>query len=151
MDGPGPHCSKRLFEWVACGVMLFTALASATAHDAVAPIERSPLTVLMAAGWTPFWLSVVMSTAGLTRFACLWFNGHWQPHGPRVRAMCALVGAWVWGQMTIALVAFGFGIGRVPFSLGVYLCLTVGEIVSCRRAALDVVTLFTSRRTHRAV
>lgn len=118
VSAPGLHCYRRLFEWMATLMMLGIACL------ALLPGSGVPIAFALAVG-----------VIACVRASALYLNGKWPITGPRCRAFCALLGAFIWLQMMMVLSRHG---GILPIELPVYLCLTLGEIVTCYRSAADV-------------
>lgn len=74
---------------------------------------------------------------GCLRIAGLYANGHWPIYGPWCRAGCALGGAFIWAQMFLSLIKWSTQSGYVSLGVPVYAFLTLGELISCYRAAGD--------------
>lgn len=130
-----PYCTNRLFEWMTSLMMIGMAIV----------IAMNPQTVkvggfyLMAdIGLTAPVLGVIFSIGGCLRGVSLVANGMWPKWGPIFRGICALLGASLWIQMALALIAWSGKNGYVSVGVPVYLCLTLGELISLYRAATDV-------------
>lgn len=128
------HCSHRLFEWMTAlmmGGMSFTILASPTT------VASGGFHLLQNLGLSPNVLIFAFALASALRMAGLYANGHWRVYGPWCRALGALGGAFIWGQMAISLLIWSEQTGYVSLGVPVYLSLALGEFVSCYRAARD--------------
>lgn len=118
---PGVHCFHRLFEWMATLMML-----GVSACGLVQLSSHTPPQVA---------LFILIGVLGTVRVSALYLNGAWPIAGPRARAICAVFGAVIWLQMMMVLQRHG---GLLPIELPIYLCLTLGEIITCYRSAADV-------------
>lgn len=128
------HCSNRLFEWMTALMMLGIALTIATSPQSVA---HGGFYLMQNVGLTPAVLVVLFCAAGLARAAGLYANGHWPIYGPWCRALGAMGGVFIWAQMLLSLVKWSSQSGYVSIGVPVYVFLTIGELISCYRAASD--------------
>jgi len=133
-DPTGRHCRYRVFEWSTTASMLGIAFCATVTPKT---IEMGAFRLLMETGLTSGRVTVIFFVVGALRAASLYFSGAWQPWGARCRAFGALVGSVMWLQMTIALVLLTEITGTLSIGIPVYAALTVGEMVSCHRAASD--------------
>lgn len=124
----------RLFEWMTSLMMLGI---SVTIVLSPATVSRGGFALVENVGLTPSVLGLLFTIGGALRFVALYANGHWPVVGPRLRAFCALGGALVWAQMLVALLKWSCGDGYISLGVPVYLFLTIGELLSCWRAATD--------------
>lgn len=117
----------RLFELAAASVLIGMSF-----HLVVWPssVESSSLRDL-ARFIDPSFLSIFFGVFGATRLAALCANGMWPYYGPWIRALGALAGALVFGNMGAALYQ-GSVFNNVPPSLGlpVYTVLVLFELLS---------------------
>jgi len=127
----------RLFEWVTSSTMMTMALILLISPQAA---TTGDLHVMRGVGLSAPLLAVTFALGGCLRLAALYANGHWPLYGPRCRALGALVGAILWAQMGLALLMWTTSTGQPSVSIALYAGLTVGEMVSCYRAAADAGT-----------
>ncbi len=132
------HCFNRLFEWMTALMMVVIAVIVAVNPKTV---EFGGFYLMRDIGLTATALGTLFMAGGCLRIAALFANGHWPVYGPRFRAACALMGAVIWMQMLLALTAWSTKSGYISIGVAVYFFLTVGELISCYRAAADVRTL----------
>ena len=125
---------NRLFEWLVSAMMVLIAITVAVSPKTIA---FGGFAGIEAVGLTAPMVAVLFSLAGCLRCASLYANGHWPVYGPRCRAACALAGALIWVQMLYALTKWSLTSGYLSIGIPVYACLTIGEIISCYRAASD--------------
>jgi len=131
------HCSNRLLEWMTALMMIFIAVIVAVNPKT---IEFGGFYLMRDIGLTAEVLGALFMACGWVRIVALFANGHWPVYGPRFRAACALMGAVIWTQMLLALTAWSTKSGYISIGVAVYFFLTVGELISCYRAAADVRT-----------
>ena len=81
---------------------------------------------------------LMFGIAGWVRIFALLVNGRWPVWGPRLRALAAITGAFMWMQLSLALMAATSEQKVLFIGIPVFLALTAGEIVSCYRAGTDV-------------
>lgn len=74
---------------------------------------------------------------GIGRCIALYLNGRLYPYGPFLRGIGALAGALVWGQLGIALFLSLVATHTMNIGIAMYFFMTVGEMISCYRAAYD--------------
>lgn len=132
------HCFNRLFEWMTASMMVVIAIIVAVNPKTV---EFGGFYLMRDIGLTASALGTLFMAGGCLRIAALFANGHWPVYGPRLRAACALMGAVIWMQMLLALTAWSTKSGYISIGVSVYFFLTVGELISCYRAAADVRTI----------
>lgn len=130
----GPHCQNRLLEWCCCCIMIGIALCL---YLSPRTLEAGSFRFMAQAGFTPTGTLQLMLICGLARMAALWLNGNWQPYGAWCRATGSVVGAVIWFQMAVALLLLSQITGTLSLGTPTYFVLTVGEILSCYRAAID--------------
>jgi hypothetical protein len=124
----------RLFEWMTAMMMIGMATVIAANPNTV---RVGGFYLMTNVGLTAPILAVLFTFAGCVRVSALFANGLWALWGPRFRALCALIGASLWAQMAIALTAWSAESGYVSVGVPVYAFLTIGELISCYRAATD--------------
>ncbi len=129
------HGNGRLFEWMTSLMMLGMAIVIGLNPQTV---KVGGFYLLANIGLTAPMLGVLFTFISCARIAALVANGIWPTWGPRARAGCALMGAALWVQMMSALAAWSSHNGYISIGVPVYLCLTLGELISCYRAATDV-------------
>jgi hypothetical protein len=129
------HCRHRLFEWMTTLMMLGIAVVLAVTP---ASIALGSFRYLELAGFTPVMLGTAFMAGGALRIVALYLNGRSRVYGPRLRAAGALLGAFVWAEMAIALVHLTPVVGTISIGVPVYCFLALGEMMSCYRAATDV-------------
>lgn len=134
VNEPGINCSNRVFEWVMTAAMLCIAL---TLFLSPRSIEASSFRLMLAAGYTQFAAAFFFLIAGGLRICALFANGTLPVYGPLVRAIGALAGAVIWGQMGIALLGMSPITGTISAGVPVYFALVGGELYSCFRAVTD--------------
>ncbi len=133
-NSAGAHCRNRMFEWATTAMMLGIAVCLIATPKT---IELGAFRFLLDAGLTSGRVAVLLLAVGVLRAVSLYLNGLWQPWGARSRAFGALVGSVMWLQLTIALVLLTEITGTLSIGIPVYAALTVGEMISCHRAAAD--------------
>lgn len=124
------YCGNRLFEWVMTIALLGLGFLVIQWPQSV--VVSDFRYILHAVG--PVHLGIFFIVIGGFRIAALIANGSWR-RGPIVRAVGALAGALVWGQMELALLLL-IPIAGTPPSPGVpvYFGLVIGELISVYRA-----------------
>lgn len=125
----------RLFEWMTSAMMLGMSFVIAASPQSV---HMSGLSLMMILGVTPLVLGVSFFLIALVRMTALIVNGMSFTVGPHARSIASLFGAMIWVQMAFATWEWSTNHGYVAVSVPVYAALTVGEIISCYRAATDV-------------
>jgi hypothetical protein len=128
---------QRLFEWMTAMMMLGIA---ATIAASPRTIESGGFHLMRDVGLTGARLGWAFVSIGSLRIAALYANGRWPFYGPWCRFAGAFVGALVWVQMSLALVAWSDTAGYISIGVTVYAFLALGEFISCYRAANDART-----------
>lgn len=124
------YCGNRLFEWVMTMALLFLGLLVIQWPDTMA--SSAFRFILLVVG--PIHLGILYLAIGGLRIVALIANGRWS-HGPKARAVGALAGALIWGQMDFALILLIPHVGSPPSpGIPVYFCLVIGELISVYRA-----------------
>lgn len=121
------HFEKRLFELAMTVAMMGEGLLLLMSPRSV---ESSAFRFII--NVMPMWLCIVIFIGlGGARVVALILNGHWMPSGAYVRAIGAVAGAVMWGQMCASLWTFNM-VADTPVSPGIpiYATLTLFEIVS---------------------
>ena len=125
--------SNRLFEWISTSMMLGIAgTLYLSPHSISASAFKLLLNVLSQSV-----IADLFFIFGLTRIVALVANGSTPIYGPIMRALCAIGGAIMWFQLSIALFLASIGQDHVSPGVTFYFCMCVGEIISCYRAAVD--------------
>lgn len=127
----------RLFEWMTSLMMLGMAFVIALNPQTV---KVGGFYLMSYVGLTAPVLGVIFTLVSCVRVAALFANGFIPAWGPRARGACAIVGAAIWAQMMCALAAWSSQNGYISIGVPVYAALTLGELISCYRAATDVRT-----------
>lgn len=125
----------RLFEWVTTIIMLGMAATIILYPDALA---KGAFRYMLVAGFTPLVMGLFLAVVGAVRVVALYLNGRSPLWGPRVRAVGALAGAFIWCWMAVALAYLTNDTGFPSIGIFNWIGLTLGEIVSCARAGSDV-------------
>lgn len=129
-----PNHNVRLFEWMTALMMLGMAvIIAANPHT----VKVGGFYLMSNVGITATTLAVISTFIGCIRIAALFANGTWPIWGPRFRAACSLLASVMWMQMFLALIAWSTESGYVSIGASIYLCLALGEVISCYRAATD--------------
>lgn len=131
---PGPYSAHRLFEWAVAVMMVLMALTLALPGDTM---ERGALAPLAQAGFTEGNMAGFFGVTGALRGLALYANGNLNPQGALVRAVGAIAGAVVWGQMTLALLVDAFDAAAPSLMIPVFGTLTMFDLLSCYRARID--------------
>jgi hypothetical protein len=127
----------RLFEWVTTFIMLGMA---ATIIVSPATIQAGAFRYMLVVGFTPIVLGMFFCVIGGVRIVALVVNGRSPVWGPRLRAVGALGGAFIWAWMALALLMLTRDTGTMSLGIFNWIGLTLGEVVSCARAGSDVRT-----------
>lgn len=135
LDRPGPNCRYRLFEWVATTIMFGIGVCILLSPGSV---RTEPFLYLLQLGFSSFGLGVLFIALGSLRIVALYLNGRLPTYGPRARALGALVGAAIWGEMLASLFSITLATGIVSIGLALFAPLMLGDLTSCYRAAGDV-------------
>lgn len=133
-DAAGPCSALRLFEWAMAVMMVLIALTLALPGDT---LERGALAPLARSGFTEGNMAAFFGAVGALRGLALYANGDLQPAGATVRALGALAGALVWGQMTLALMLDALRAASPSLMIPVFGTLTMFDLLSCYRARVD--------------
>lgn len=129
--------SCRLFEWVTTFMMLGIAATILMSPDS---LGRGAFRWMLVVGFTPLGLGLFFAVVGGLRCVALYANGRWCLWGPRLRALGAVCGAFIWAWMALALVFLTTETGTLSLGIFNWIALALGEIVSCARAGSDVRT-----------
>jgi hypothetical protein len=125
----------RLFEWVTTFIMLGMA---ATIIASPSSLEKGAFRWMLVVGFTPVVLGMFVGIVGAIRCVALYANGRSCLWGPRLRALGALGGAFIWVWMGLALVYLTNDTGTLSLGIFNWFGLALGEMVSCARAGSDV-------------
>jgi hypothetical protein len=137
MPSLSDHLRTRLFEW-ATTFMMFGIAEILLLNPA--SMETSGFRLLREGGLSSVSLGIFLMVFATARVGGLWANGVWPRYGPRLRAVGAVGGAVVWGQMALALVWWSLDNNRAMIGIPIFVVLAVGELICCYRAAFDVRT-----------
>lgn len=132
---PGVHCRNRRMEWSLSAMMVGCGILLLLVHGSIA---GSAFRLMLDVGMRQETLGPFFFTFGLLRALALWHNGNWPVWGPRLRAVGALAGMSIWGQLLLALVGFGLTTGLWPLGVPVFFVLLVDEGLAIDRAVRDV-------------
>ena len=133
----GEHSRNRIFEWLMSGAMIGIAVACIATPDT---IKDGSFRLLVEVGLDAGAMAIFFMAFGITRMVALWTNGTFpalQPWGAKARALGAGAAAMLWSQMILALAMLSETTGTISIGVPVYAALTVGELISCYRAAAD--------------
>lgn len=88
---------------------------------------------------SPDFIGLVYLVVCYCRACALVINGQSLVYGPQTRAMGALAGALIWGQMDISLIKlYVNGVTANSPGISLYFAMTIGELFTVYRAATDV-------------
>ena len=143
---PGPYSVHRQFEWAMAVMMVLISVTLALPGDT---LDRGALRGLADVGFNEGTMAAIFGVIGTARGFALWANGNLNhgkitPQGAMIRAGCCVVGAVVWGQMTLAMFRDAFFANAASLMIPVFGTLTMFELLSAYRARHDAV----QRRTH---
>jgi hypothetical protein len=134
-SGAGPACRNRVVEWM-CTFMLLN--FGVTIFMTPQTLEQGSFRYMVALHVTPMLFASAATIVGLVRVAALYFNGWGLPWSARVRALCAMFGAAVFGLLGLSLVFLTKDTGWLSIGAGTHIALCVVELYSCLRAGADV-------------
>lgn len=125
------HFESRLFE-----VAMACAMLGLGAHLLMFPTALGASAFrFMTEAFSEGLVTSAFIMFGALRMGALWANGKWPIAGPWLRAGGCAVGALLWAQMDLALIALIPKVGTPPSpGIPVYFVLTLFEIVSIYRA-----------------
>lgn len=137
----GPYSSERLFEWFVAVFMFLAALTLVLPGDA---LERAALRPIVEIGFTEENMATFFGIIGTARGLALYLNGHINngrvfPNGANIRAICALLGAAIWGQMTLALAIDAIHANAPSLGIPLFGSLTMFELLTCFIARKDAI------------
>lgn len=135
INRPGRHCRYRLFEWISTIMMLGIGMSLLLSP---ATVRTEPFLYLMQFGFSSFGLGILFGALGSLRIVALYLNGRLPTYGPRARALGALVGSAIWGEMLASLLSITIATGMMSIGHALFAPLMFGDLVSCYRAAADV-------------
>lgn len=129
------YVQRRTFEFSVSVMMLGISALLIVSPES---LSQNSFQYMMRIGLDAVTIPVLFSVASAFRIAALSANGNWPVWGPRLRATGAIIGAIIWSQMAFGLLLFS-SVNNRPLSTGfpVYLMLTLGELLSLRRAGRD--------------
>lgn len=132
VDPIGKRCSNRVFEWMSAAGMMCYGAHILSAPSALLNSRYAAVIVLF--GW-PILFGLCCFVTGSVRLMALYRNGTWPVWGPRLRIVLAVVAAFLWLQLAVALLQWS----KLPPSPGmwIYFALTGAEIRTVWRAARD--------------
>jgi hypothetical protein len=131
----GNFCRNRVVEWL-CAIMLIN--FGLTCALSPSTLSVGSFKYLTALGVTPFLFTAANAGIGIVRVMALYFNGYGLPWSARVRALCAIYGACVFGVMGLSLVYLTRDTGVLSLGAGTHFALALVELYSCLRAGADV-------------
>jgi hypothetical protein len=131
----GSFCRNRVVEWLCAGMLINFGLTCALSPTT---LEIGSFKYLTALGVTPFLFTAANAGVGVVRIMALYFNGYGLPWSARVRALCAIYGACVFGIMGLSLVYLTRDTGTLSLGAGTHFLLALIELYSCLRAGADV-------------
>jgi hypothetical protein len=132
----GDRSRNRIVEWL-CGAMLINfSFISLLSPDTLAAGSFKYITVLEV---TPNIFGWSCGIVGVVRCLALYYNGWGLPWSARVRALCAIFGAAVFGVLGLSLVYLTRDTGTLSLGIGTHFLLALVELYSCLRAGADVV------------
>ena len=125
------HFANRLFELAMTCIMIAIAVGVSIWPESISAGSFRYLHAVISTDN----IILIYGVLGLTRIAALIANGHWEFWGPVIRAIGALIGAAVWGQMAAALWLLDIALNQSP-SVGIptYGLLALFELISMYRA-----------------
>lgn len=131
-----PYYHNRLFEWG--GTLMMVQLGLLAILTSVL-MDASPQLAFIAfskMGLSQEVTGLIFFTTGVCRAVALKRNGEWH-NGPAVRAVCAVIGAVMWGQLLFGIIEVYLTTGAVYLSVAVWDTLLLCEGVSFSRAMRD--------------
>jgi hypothetical protein len=131
----GLSCRNRVVEWL-CAIMLLNFGLTTTLTPAT--LGEGSFRYMIALNITPALFASVTLIVGTTRVVALYFNGYGLPWSARVRALCSMFGAAVFGLMGLSLVYLTKDTGWLSLGAGTHFALCGVELYSCLRAGADV-------------
>lgn len=126
-DPPGPHCSRRLFEWAMAIALMAFGLHVLLFPGTMASSRYAG--VLLVLSIAQFGLVCIL--LGGVRVVALRRNGLWPHWGPRIRALAALGACAIWLQLAVSLAQ------HASPGLWIYVVLAGAELRSVWRARRD--------------
>lgn len=128
------YLEGRLFEWVMAISMIGLAIEVFIWPQTLEESAFQWMVVVV----NPKFIGAILLIGGSVRIVALILNGVSLSLGPRLRSVCAIVGAMLWIQFGTALVKLsidqGFASPGIPF----WYTFTLAELYVTYRAALDV-------------
>jgi hypothetical protein len=137
----GPYSSERLFEWFVAVFMFLAALTLVLPGDT---LERAALKPITELGFSEENMAWFFGMIGTARGLALYLNGHINngrvfPSGANIRAICALLGAAIWGQLTLALAIDAIHANAPSLGIPLFGSLTMFELLTCFIARKDAI------------
>lgn len=124
------HFDNKLIELQSAILMTGVAAWLAVWPDSIVASSFRLLLKFMSVGA----VFAMLAVFGVLRLAALIANGRWH-YGTHCRAICAGVAAFVWGQLSAALIDLHISTGNTPsIGIWVYFTLALFEIASMFRA-----------------
>lgn len=137
---PTVYTPARDLEWFAAFMALaFGAILALPGNTFATGLHWQRFAAIMPEGG---WAALMIALA-LVRMAALTINGRWR-RTPLLRALCAVLGAAVWGY--VALLMYAPYAGGIQTGVGVYAVAALADIVSARRSGRDIPV---AERVHR--
>jgi hypothetical protein len=133
----GAYCQNRIFEWSTASMMIGIALCVLITPKT---IDLGAFRLMTDAGFSALPVGITFAIVGAVRFFALYRNGRMQPYGAWMRAGGAMIAAFMWFQMCLALVLLTELTGTLSIGIPVYAVLTAAEVYSCYRAAADEIS-----------
>lgn len=132
---PLSYARSYIFEWVSAGMMMGMAVEILFAHDF--PQRAGSFAILSQLGVPDSAFILFFLIFGAGRCVALFLNGLLYSSGPLLRGIGAAAGALIWGQLGIALFLSLVATHTLNIGIAMYFFMTVGEVISCYRAAGD--------------
>jgi hypothetical protein len=131
----GLSCRNRVVEWL-CAIMLLNFGLTTTLTPET--LGQGSFRYMIALNITPALFASITLLVGVVRVSALYFNGYGLPWSARIRALCAMFGAAVFGIMGLSLVFLMKDTGWLSLGAGTHFALCGVEFYSCLRAGADV-------------
>ena len=135
ISSPGPRCRNRALEWFTNGILLSFAFIML-----VTPLslEKGAFRYVIDIGISASVFKWSCLVFGLTTCLALYYNGRGLPWTARIRAVCAVFRAIVFGHLSLSLAYLTKDTGTISLGVGTHALLACAEIYSCLRAGADV-------------
>lgn len=129
---PTVYTPARDLEWFAAFMTVaFGAVLALPGHTFETGLQWQRFAAIMPEGG---WATLMVGLA-LVRMAALTINGRWR-RTPLLRAMCAILGAAVWGY--VAMLMYAPSLGGIQTGVGVYSVAALADIWSAWRSGRDI-------------